>query len=1183
MDNMKTVAISKNEKYVVLQKGHLYGVYKEGTSLDDVHWGGRSILASAMMKAGFKKCSSSDEGEQDTVQKSRKSVGRIDKKSEGKAKSSREKLVIQLGLQNFDSILKSQKGVAAGIVGYSVMDFDRELAQNAVDYVLDDLPMGSVIVTGATKIGIPAMMVVSAKERGIKSIGIMPQEGYETGLSKVDELVIEGEKWGDESARFIEMIDVLYAIGGGRQATKEVLMAQEKGIEVKCIELLPAEQYPVHKSTNPELIVDLSKAGTVHIPDGAERFSYIPSSERGIIYIPVNRLKQVYQTDEATNWDKVDTLMKKMKEHKRIDPVQVGYNYDVQDGHHRWEAAKKLGYSHVPCEIVGTDKEKVAEAKKKYREVWKSFISDLKKSVVTMEIRDPDKELQKLLEKIKWLANAGHSFDVVVDPDDKEFKEAFFIDGDGACHIRDLKVKEDMKKSEKLVIDLAKGGSLNRGKLIKRMVPIRGKDGKTFYAHRWVDPSEDVPEGSKSPAQDESTYKHSTDNIKNMEKKYSNRFPVMHHPIVNLKIKSPFYGPDKEKIDRALEDYHNGKELPPVVVNDRSEITGNHHIYEMAHKLGLSHVPVVVTGNPTLKKELESRLRQAPVEDVEGPDGEHHSRPINQDPEEEVDPKATPSALPIVKGFEQVADVNAFKNVVVRKYPKAYLMEQAKNEGISWEVYTKEGERLPGNSPILWKNAHMAISKFIEDGGIFRVKHDAKQIDKRMTQDGKNPLHRYFLEVVQKFGGDKDLCMDWCEKNGITWKEKRDPYINWKNCAEAIQDALGSGRMVKGVRIRSKGLLEESQVVISPQVRDMVAAYGKKYNKANVMNRMAELGITYDTSCKDGSELELGSPIRWMRAATALQRHIAKGESFSMSDKSEPNGIIATAGKDKDTGDVELSKWQNYAVDLGARNSQNMEEPNKEWAMKALAADRGVSGAEAEDMYKKFMENARKAKVMIHFDPLEKLDNGVNLVDQLSSDGTMKNSYTSTTGLDDEGNEEEQHANWLADRYMFGNDYDPGDKERPVYGTIDMYNQGLKHNANAGEVAFVMKDDIKKRSTGSHIAGEHMGYGTEGTTVRSLTDPHHLIVDRWTYKWKNPRKKDGQRIRAMDAAIDGKTNSDDHQYFEAHMHGGVDLKRDVDHLLVPSSWKSDKAHSKKHDSVQKLSKQFGIPIKYEGE
>ena len=1183
MDNIKIAAISKNEKYVVLQKGHLYGVYKEGTNMDEVHWGGRSVLASALMKAGFKKYHSDDQDEQDTVEKSRKSVGRIDKTSREKEKSPREKLLLQLGLGNFSSILKSQRGIVAGIVGYSVMEFDKILAQNAVDYILDDLPTGSVIVTGATKIGIPAMIVASAKKRGIKSIGIMPQEGYETGLSKVDELVVEGDKWGDESARFIDMIDILYAVGGGRQATKEVLMAEAKGIEVKSMELLPADQYPVHKGLGPKLLLDLSKAGTVHIPKGAERFSYTPSSERGVIYIPVNRLKQIYQTDGATNWDKVDVLVDKMKNHKPIDPVQVGYNYDVQDGHHRWEAAKKLGYSHVPCEIVGTDKEKVAEAKKKYRKVWKSFVADLEKAVVTMEIRDPDGELQRLLETIRSVANSGHSFDVVVDPDIKECTQKFFIDGDGACHIRSLKVKEDTKKSESLVIDLIKGGALNRGKLVKRMVPIKGKGGKTFYAHRWVDPTEDVPEGSRAPKQDESTYRHSTDVIKPMEKKYSNRFPVMHHPVMNLKIKSPFYYPDKEKIDKATEDYHNGKELPPIVVNDRSEITGNHHIYEMAQKLGLSHVPVVVTGNPTLKKELESRLRQAPEEDVEGPDGEHTTRPINQEPEEESDPKSTPSALPIVKGYEQVADVNAFRNVLVRKYPKSYLMEQAKNEGISWEVYTNEGERLPENSPILWKNAHMAIAKYIENGGVFRVKHDSKEIDRRMTQDGKNPLHRYFLEVVQKFGGDKELCMDWCEKNGIHWQQKRDPYINWKNCAEAIQAVLGTGKMVNGVRIRSKGLIEESQVVISPQVKDMVAAYGKKYSKANVMNRMAELGITYDTSRKDGGVLEANSPILWMRAATALQRHLAKGEAFSMSDKSEPNGIIATAGKDKDTGDVELSRWQNYAVDMGARNSQEMEGPNKEWAMKALAADRGISGPEAEDMYKKFMENARKAKVMIHFDPLEKLDSGVNLADQLSSDGTMKNSYTSTTGLDEDGNEEEQHANWLSDRYMFGNDYDPNDEERPIYGTIDMYNQGLKHNANAGEVAFVMKDDIKKRSTGSHIAGEHMGYGTEGTTVRSLTDPHHLIVDRWTSKWKNPRKKDGQRIRAMDAAIDGKTNNDDHQYFEAHMHGGVDLKRDVDHLLVPSSWKSDKAHAKKHESVQKLSKQFGIPIKYEGE
>ena len=219
-------------------------------------------------------------------------------------------------------------------------------------------------------------------------------------------------------------------------------------------------------------------------------------------------------------------------------------------------------------------------------------------------------------------------------------------------------------------------------------------------------------------------------------------------------------------------------------------------------------------------------------------------------------------------------------------------------------------------------NAHKAITAYLNKGRVFKIHHDTKQIDKRMTQDGKNPLHRYFLEVVQKFGNDKDECMSWCKKHGISWKQNYDPYINWKNCAVAIQQELGKGRMVNGVRVHRKEILEDSQAVITPQIQSMVQGYKNKYGRAAVISSMAEQGVTFDSTKSDGSYLDPGSPIYWMRAASALQKHIARGNAFSMEEKSEPNGIVAVAGKDRDTGEVELSRWQKFAMDLAARNSQ---------------------------------------------------------------------------------------------------------------------------------------------------------------------------------------------------------------------------------------------------------------------
>ena len=44
-----------------------------------------------------------------------------------------------------------------------------------------------------------------------------------------------------------------------------------------------------------------------------------------------------------------------------------------------------------------------------------------------------------LLEYLKRQAGIGHSFPMVVDPDDREYKKEFYMDGDGAAQIISIK------------------------------------------------------------------------------------------------------------------------------------------------------------------------------------------------------------------------------------------------------------------------------------------------------------------------------------------------------------------------------------------------------------------------------------------------------------------------------------------------------------------------------------------------------------------------------------------------------------------------------------------------------------------------------------------------------------------------------------------------------------------------
>lgn len=65
---------------------------------------------------------------------------------------------------------------------------------------------------------------------------------------------------------------------------------------------------------------------------------------------------------------------------------------------------------------------------------------------ITVQLRDPDNELVKLIDYIMHSANPGHSFEVVVDPDMKEYRKTFFMDGDGSFYI--FKVKKNGREAK---------------------------------------------------------------------------------------------------------------------------------------------------------------------------------------------------------------------------------------------------------------------------------------------------------------------------------------------------------------------------------------------------------------------------------------------------------------------------------------------------------------------------------------------------------------------------------------------------------------------------------------------------------------------------------------------------------------------------------------------------------------
>lgn len=62
--------------------------------------------------------------------------------------------------------------------------------------------------------------------------------------------------------------------------------------------------------------------------------------------------------------------------------------------------------------------------------------------LISVLVRDQDDQLEKLIKYIEAKSSPGHSFPVIVDPDDSEYRESFGFDGDGAFRIKKIKVTE---------------------------------------------------------------------------------------------------------------------------------------------------------------------------------------------------------------------------------------------------------------------------------------------------------------------------------------------------------------------------------------------------------------------------------------------------------------------------------------------------------------------------------------------------------------------------------------------------------------------------------------------------------------------------------------------------------------------------------------------------------------------
>ena len=118
-----------------------------------------------------------------------------------------------------------------GVVGFSRSQFDKKIAilklRNILEALTREKDVSTIeIISGYTNMGVPRIAYRLADDMGLKTVGFSAKQALKVraGVYPVKEVILVGERFGDESHKFIEYIDVLVRIGGGPQSRKEVAL-----------------------------------------------------------------------------------------------------------------------------------------------------------------------------------------------------------------------------------------------------------------------------------------------------------------------------------------------------------------------------------------------------------------------------------------------------------------------------------------------------------------------------------------------------------------------------------------------------------------------------------------------------------------------------------------------------------------------------------------------------------------------------------------------------------------------------------------------------------------------------------------------------------------------------------------------------------------------------------------------
>ncbi len=121
-----------------------------------------------------------------------------------------------------------------GVVGFSRNQFDKKAAYQILNEVFQQIqtkhPHKTIeIVSGYTNSGVPKIAYELSDKYGFISVGFSAKQALKvrSGVYPVKKVILKGDKFGDESEDFVQYIDALIRVGGGKQSRHETALFKQ--------------------------------------------------------------------------------------------------------------------------------------------------------------------------------------------------------------------------------------------------------------------------------------------------------------------------------------------------------------------------------------------------------------------------------------------------------------------------------------------------------------------------------------------------------------------------------------------------------------------------------------------------------------------------------------------------------------------------------------------------------------------------------------------------------------------------------------------------------------------------------------------------------------------------------------------------------------------------------------------